>query len=123
MQYCLRQTASKKPDILILSCTITRCSFNVVAAAFGTKVNPVKRAIGMTFARILPKLLIGSGLNLDNLSHDPNVIRVYKSDPNVHTKISLGTGTTKCSLCTLIASKIGDFVSKDFDSQTGNNIG
>jgi len=38
-----------------------------------------------TFA---PKVTINNGLDVENLSHDQNVIQAYKNDPLVHPKIS-----------------------------------
>lgn len=39
--------------------------------------------------KFFPGLLLSDGLNADDISHDPEVIRKYEKDPLVHNRISL----------------------------------
>ena len=39
-------------------------------------------------SKIAPKVTINNGLDVENLSHDQNVIQAYRNDPLVHPKIS-----------------------------------
>jgi alpha-beta hydrolase superfamily lysophospholipase len=38
--------------------------------------------------RIAPNLAVGNGLEVQAISHDPEVVRAYQSDPRVHGRIS-----------------------------------
>jgi alpha-beta hydrolase superfamily lysophospholipase len=41
-----------------------------------------------TVPRVAPNLTLGNGLEVDLLSHDPDVVEAYKRDPKVHSRIS-----------------------------------
>jgi alpha-beta hydrolase superfamily lysophospholipase len=38
--------------------------------------------------KLAPNIRVGNGLNADSISHDPDVVAAYKSDPRVHDRIS-----------------------------------
>lgn len=49
----------------------------------------LKLTISRSLARLLPNLVIPSGLNAADISRDPEVVRVYLNDPLVHDRASL----------------------------------
>lgn len=51
-----------------------------------------KLALVKLLAPILPTLSIRSGLDITNLSHDPEIIEAYRNDPLVHYNVTLGFG-------------------------------
>jgi alpha-beta hydrolase superfamily lysophospholipase len=52
----------------------------------------VKLFLARVLGSIAPTSLIANGLDVNLLSHDPEVIKAYNSDPLVHDRISLGFG-------------------------------
>jgi len=62
----------------------------VTSPGLGTAapVPPVKLALGKLLYNILPSTQMDNGLDRSGLSRDPEVERVYSSDPLVHPKIS-----------------------------------
>lgn len=48
----------------------------------------LKLAAGRFFSKVLPGLSMSNGLNPDFLSHDPQVVAAYVSDPLVHNRVS-----------------------------------
>jgi alpha-beta hydrolase superfamily lysophospholipase len=50
----------------------------------------LKRTFLPLVARLLPTLAVDSGLSADWLSHDPEVVRAYASDPRVFSTVTLG---------------------------------
>lgn len=53
---------------------------------------PVKIMAAKILGAILPKMSLPSGLDVNGISRDKNVIEKYKSDPLVHDKVSLRLG-------------------------------
>ncbi len=51
---------------------------------------PLKIAFAKIMGSVFPALCLPSGLDVDLLSRDPEVVRRYKSDPFVHEMASLG---------------------------------
>ncbi len=49
----------------------------------------IKLILASILNHILPGFVQSSGLNADFLSHDPDVVRLYRNDPLVHGKISV----------------------------------
>lgn len=65
----------------------------IVSAPFlGIKANvPVaKRLVAKALGVLLPKLLLDTGLNANDLSHDAAVVENYKNDPLNHSKMTPG---------------------------------
>lgn len=62
----------------------------VTSPGLGTAapVPPVKLALGNLLYNILPSTQMDNGLDRSGLSRDPEVERIYSSDPLVHPKIS-----------------------------------
>ncbi|HVG23901.1 MAG TPA: lysophospholipase [Thermoanaerobaculia bacterium] len=67
----------RKVDFLALSSP-------ALAARLKTK-DKIKLAIGRF---IMPSLAIPNGLDVDRISHDPEVVRAYKADPLTHDRVS-----------------------------------
>ena len=51
-----------------------------------------KIALARVFGAIVPRVRTTSGLPLDGLSRDPDVVRAYEADPFVHTDMTAGLG-------------------------------
>jgi alpha-beta hydrolase superfamily lysophospholipase len=49
---------------------------------------PAKVALARLMNRLFPAFTQASGLEVDALSHDPEVVRAYRADPLVHDRIS-----------------------------------
>jgi alpha-beta hydrolase superfamily lysophospholipase len=58
----------------------------------GSPVSPITLTLGKALYSLVPALLLANGLNLDGLSHDPRVKKLYMEDPLVHNKISARLG-------------------------------
>ncbi len=58
----------------------------------GTPVPGLKRGLAHFFSVLAPSFTMSNGLDLNNLSHDPEVIQAYKDDPLVHDHISAALG-------------------------------
>ncbi|MBE7413007.1 MAG: lysophospholipase [Leptospiraceae bacterium] len=69
---------------LIASGSALRVHLNVVMR--------VKKFVGQFLANVLPEVTVPAGLNIEDLSHDPEVIEAYKADPLVHGEISMALG-------------------------------
>lgn len=52
------------------------------------KVPEWKKRLGIFLSNRIPSLSMSNGLNPDHLSHDSEVVRAYKKDPLVHTKVT-----------------------------------
>lgn len=59
-----------------------------------TLYNKLMSGVSALLAKYLPNILLDSKLDLDNLSHDKNLIEDYKTDPLVHSKVSPVLGNT-----------------------------
>jgi len=81
LQYGLK----RKPDIT-----------GVIATSSGLRTalenQPAKILAAKILGSIIPKAVLPSGLDVNAISHDDNVIEKYKKDPLVHDRISLGFG-------------------------------
>lgn len=51
-------------------------------------LNAIQKLLLATLPTIAPNLRVNNGLNPEFISHDPQVVRKYKTDPLVHAKIS-----------------------------------
>jgi acylglycerol lipase len=51
---------------------------------FGGESGKLKKAFAKQMSKIAPKMKAGSGLKVQFLSHDPEVVSAYKNDPLVH---------------------------------------
>jgi acylglycerol lipase len=82
--------------ILVLNYALRRKpeARGVIATSSGLRTaleeQKLKVALVRILGRILPSLTLPSGLDPKTLSHDPQVVKDYQSDPLVHDKISLG---------------------------------
>jgi alpha-beta hydrolase superfamily lysophospholipase len=56
--------------------------------ALDAGMNALQKALVAVLPKILPDLRVGNGLNLQFLSHDPQVVAAYLSDRLVHDRIS-----------------------------------
>lgn len=54
----------------------------------GVPVSPLTLTVGRLLNKFAPSATLNNGLDIQNLSHDPNVVRAYKADPLVTPKIS-----------------------------------
>lgn len=52
-------------------------------------LSPVQKLLLAVLPRWLPNLRVGNGLRPQYLSHDPEVVRAYQTDPLVHDRISV----------------------------------
>jgi acylglycerol lipase len=55
-------------------------------------VSPLRVALARALRRVLPKLSIGSGLDTDGLSRDPEVVRRYLADPLIVRTMTASLG-------------------------------
>jgi len=53
---------------------------------------PIKIMAVKVLGSFMPSISLPSGLDANAISHDPEVVKLYKNDPLVHNKISLGFG-------------------------------
>jgi alpha-beta hydrolase superfamily lysophospholipase len=60
--------------------------------AAGTPVSPLTMTAGKLLYSLLPTMTLPNGLDLNGLSQDPEVKKVYLADPLVHSKISARLG-------------------------------
>ena len=81
--YCVLKT---KPDVQGVISTSP-------GLGVGTPVPKIKKEAAKLLSRFLPSFTIDNGLDVNNLSHDPQVIKDYKDDPLVHPKVSLKLAT------------------------------
>jgi acylglycerol lipase len=66
----------------------------VIATGAGLRTVLEEQTAKVAFAKsvgaVLPRLSLPSGLDATMISHDPEVVRVYQSDPLVHDRATLG---------------------------------
>jgi alpha-beta hydrolase superfamily lysophospholipase len=60
--------------------------------ALDTGMSAVQKLLLATLPRIAPNLRVGNGLEVQALSHDPQVVRAYQADPLCHDRISARLG-------------------------------
>jgi len=72
-----------------------------------------QQAIKVLAAKILgalvPKMTLASGLNVNAISHDLEVIKAYNNDPLVHDRISVGLGKVLLQVCKYNLDHAGEF--------------
>jgi acylglycerol lipase len=70
----------------------------ITSPALKTALHEQKFLVGFvkTMGALLPTLSINTGLDTNTISRDPDVVRIYLSDPLVHGKATLAMG--KCNL-------------------------
>jgi len=59
---------------------------------FDAGLNRLQKFLVATLPAVAPNLTLGNGLDPDFLSHDPDVVAMYKADPLVHDRISARLG-------------------------------
>lgn len=68
----------------------------VIATSAGLRSQVHDQKLKVVMAKVLgslaPTSLLASGLDVNILSHDPDVIKIYNNDPLNHDRISLGFG-------------------------------
>lgn len=60
--------------------------------ATGTPLPASKLLMAKVMARLAPAFTLDNGLDVSNLSHDPEIAKMYKADPLVHPRISARLG-------------------------------
>ena len=70
---------------------------------------PVKVAMARILGTVAPSVLLNGGLQTSHLSHDPQIEKLYVSDPLVHDKISLGWGKLMYENIRWVLAHAGDF--------------
>jgi acylglycerol lipase len=70
---------------------------------------PSKVLAAKVLGTLMPKLTLDSGLDVNALSHDTEVIKAYNNDPLVHDKISVGLGKRLLKVCTYNLEHAGAF--------------
>jgi len=71
----------------------------------------LKVALSLVLGKFLPRLSIPSGLETDQLSKDPQVIRNYIDDPLVHDRTTLGFARTMFPVLSWTFEHAGEFSS------------
>jgi alpha-beta hydrolase superfamily lysophospholipase len=56
--------------------------------AFDAGLNPLQKFLVATLPGVVPNLTLGNGLDPQFLSHDADVVALYRADPLVHDRIS-----------------------------------
>jgi alpha-beta hydrolase superfamily lysophospholipase len=51
-------------------------------------LNPLQKVLVAVLPRLLPNLRVGNGLDAAWISHDPQQVAAYRSDPLVHDRIA-----------------------------------
>ena len=69
----------------------------------------VKITMAKLLGTIAPTVTIPSGLEAAAISRDPEVVRIYTSDPLVHDKTSMGLGKTAINAVDLCFTRAKDF--------------
>ena len=68
-------------------------------------VSPIRVALARALRRILPRLSLGSGLDPQGLSRDPEVVRRYLEDPLVHRTMTASLGAEMISAAPRTAAR------------------
>jgi len=83
---------------------------SAVSSGAALAVDGVSRArilLARTARRMLPRLAIGSGLDPDGLSRDPEVVRRYLDDPLVHRTMTTSLGAELLAAAPRTAARAG----------------
>ena len=70
-------------------------------------VSPVRVALARGLRRVLPRLALGSGLDPEGLSRDPEVVRRYLEDPLVHRSMTASLGAELLATAPRTADRAG----------------
>lgn len=70
-------------------------------------VSPLRVLLARTVSRVLPRLAIGSGLDPDGLSRDPDVLRRYLEDPLIHRTMTTSLGAELLGAAPRTAARAG----------------
>lgn len=70
-------------------------------------VSPLRVMLARTVRRVAPRLSIGSGLDLEGLSRDPDVVRRYLDDPLVHRTMTTSLGAELLGAAPRTAARAG----------------
>lgn len=83
----------------------------VTGAALRSALQEQKAKVAMAklLGSMAPTMTIPSGLDVQALSQDPNVIQAYVNDPLVHDKISMGFGKSSLNAIDLCFARAKDF--------------
>jgi alpha-beta hydrolase superfamily lysophospholipase len=92
--------AERKPRI---SSAVTSGAALSVAA-----VSPLRVALARAARRLLPRLSIGSGLDPDGLSRDPDVVRRYLADPLIVRTMTTSLGVELLGAAPRTAARAGE---------------
>lgn len=101
--------------VLVLFYTLRRKPrlAGVIATSPGLRTSLVEQKLKVTFAKlmasILPKLALPTGLDADLISHDPQVIQAYQSDPLVHDRASLAMASSTIRAIQWTMEHAGEF--------------
>jgi acylglycerol lipase len=101
--------------ILVLYYTLKRkpAINGVIATSPGLRSaieqQPVKVIATKILGSLAPKLTIPSGLDVNILCHDQDIINAYKNDPLVHDRITLGFGKTMLPVVKWTLENAGEF--------------
>lgn len=82
-EYVMREDVSRLQGVLL-----SGLALNPAAA-----VEPYLITLSKVLSRVLPKLALSTGLDVDGLSRDRKVVQAYRDDPLVHPKASTRFGT------------------------------
>lgn len=72
----------------VLDERITPQTLVLSSPALRSHASPGLRRLAATLAQLLPNLRLRNGLDLERLSHDPQVATAYHSDPLCHDRVS-----------------------------------
>ena len=78
------------------------------ALAVGKGVSTFKLALARLLRSVWPTLAIEAGLDVQGLSRDPEVIRLYEADPLVHGKASVAFGAAMSEVTAEVLGRAGD---------------
>jgi alpha-beta hydrolase superfamily lysophospholipase len=70
-------------------------------------VSPLRVALARALRRVLPRLALGSGLDPEGLSRDPEVVRRYLDDPLVHRVMTASLGAEMLAAAPRTAARAG----------------
>jgi acylglycerol lipase len=71
-------------------------------------VSPVRVALARAVRRVFPRLAIGSGIDPDGLSRDPEVVRRYLADPLIVRTMTTSLGAELLAAAPRTAARAGD---------------
>ena len=93
----LAHLTERKP---VLSAAVTSGAAVAVDGA-----SPMRIAVARVLSKVWPTLKIGSGLDVDGLSRDPDVVRKYLEDPLVFRHMTVSLGAAMISMAQQTATR------------------